>query len=339
MISCFTNAQTDEKFTYEQVKQQCSGMAIETRARISVTRFTVTTGTTDRQQQGASATNARSNNILKGLSILNGGGGNAPSADVIPPTLGDNLTTMLTNALQGVNCFRVLESLRNNDDLVVEIDAGNTDLSSRNAPKAGKQLGAQIVVTGEVVEYSDKEKNLKVLGVGGGKKIVKMGFILKMINPETRDVIISHVFRVQSRAGKNLSILGLAGGSSSDPATAAVLEDGVIQAVQFMTHVRDSLSIDVNNIPGNTTRNPDGMNEIEVGLTNANFSSFNNLYKILSGLPGFQSLEKSLSNGYGSYSVKFKGNTDQLVDALSSQLGSKYEITDQQEGKVTIIAK
>ena len=50
---------------------------------------------------------------------------------------------MLTDALQGVNCFRVLESLSNNKDLTSEIDERNSKYSGKQAPKAGKQLGAQ----------------------------------------------------------------------------------------------------------------------------------------------------------------------------------------------------
>lgn len=332
-------SQTDEKFSIEQVKQQCSGMPIESRARLSVTRFTVTTSTTDQQQQAATASNARGNNLLKGLQTLSGGNQPAPAASTIPPTLGDNLTTMLTNALQGVNCFRVLESLKNNEDLTSEINAGKTELSSGRAPKAGKQLGAQIVVTGEVIEFSDKSKNVKVLGVGSGKKTVKMGFNLKLINPETRDVIVSHVFRVESRTGKNVSVLGLVGTSNSDPATAAVMEDGVIQAVQFMARVRDSLKIDVNNIPGSSSSAPGGINEIEIVLANANFASFSTFAKLIGEVPGYQSLEKSLSSGTGSYVVKFKGNTDQLVEALFPKMGTKYEITDQQDGKINVKVK
>ncbi|WP_276482563.1 CsgG/HfaB family protein [Paraflavitalea pollutisoli] len=339
LVSAAGFSQTDEKFSIEQVKQQCAGMPIESRARMSVTRFTVTTSTTDQQQQAATGSNARSNNILKGLDILKGGNGAATPAVTIPPTLGENLTTMLTNALQGVNCFRVLESLQHNDDLTGEINAGNTELSSRKAPKAGKQLGAQIVVTGEVIEFSDKSKKVQVLGVGSGKKVVKMGFNLKLINPETRDVIVSHVFRVESRTGKNVSVLGLVGTSNSDPATAAVMEDGVIQAVQYIARVRDSLKIDVNNIPGSSSSQPGGINEIEVVLANANFASYSAFAKLLSETPDYQSLEKSLSSGTGSYSVKFKGNTDQLVEALFPKLGTKYEITDQQDGKISVKAK
>ena len=139
-------AQEDEKVKMEAVRQECTALPLEKRARISVTRFTVTTVQPGRQTQQ----NAAANNRLKALgTIFNKG--QAPEADKIPPILGDNLTTMLTNALQEVNCYRVLESLSNNKDLTGEIDAGNNGYSSKKTPKAGKQLGAQIVVTGYVM--------------------------------------------------------------------------------------------------------------------------------------------------------------------------------------------
>lgn len=195
----------DEKITMEEVKQQCSSMPLEKRARLSVTRFSVTTNTPQSSNTTSTAANNRLNTINKIFGARNG----EVITGNIPPTLGDNLTTMLTNGLQGVNCYRVLESLNNNQDLTKEIDAGNNAYGGKKTPKAGKQLGAQIVVTGEVIEYGVKDKGLKVVGVGSKKQMIKMGFNLKMINPETRDVIVSRVFRVESRAGKSLSVLGL----------------------------------------------------------------------------------------------------------------------------------
>src|ERR1700748_2009420 len=246
LFSISVYAQKDEKITYEAVKQQCAGMPLAKRARLSVTRFSVTTSTDD----PAVRQNANTNNRLKALSMLTGNHGDAPRADAIPVTLGDNMTAMLTNALQGVNCFRVLETLKNNDDLTGEIDAGKGALSSKKAPKAGKQLGAQIVATGEIIEYSVKGKGVNVMGVGANKKLVKIGFNIKLINPETRDIISSKVFRVQSKTGNSVSVLGLVSTSESDPAVAAVMEDGVIHAVEYLSHIRDSLNITADNIPG-----------------------------------------------------------------------------------------
>lgn len=328
-------AQKDEKVTYEEVKQQCSGMPLEKRARISVTRFNVTTtSVNDRNVQR----NANANNSLKALSLLTGGGGNAPRADEIPVTLGDNMATMLTNALQGVNCFRVLETLKNNDDLTQEINAGTTALSSKKAPKAGKQLGAQIVATGEVIEYSVKGKGVNVMGVGTSKKVVKIGFNLKLVNPETRDVITSKVIRVESKTGNSVSVLGLVSTGNSDPAVAAVMEDGVIHAVEYLAHVRDSLNITADNIPGNTSHNG-GVNEIEVTLSNANYASFNGLAGMISTMPNYKSMEKALSSGVGSFTVSYGGTADAFLDELSKKIGTKYEVTGFDSGKVEMKAK
>ena len=337
LLICFTinaNAQKDEKTTYEEVKQQCSGLPLAKRARISVTRFSTTTSTDD----PAVRQNARTNNTLKAISLLSGNHGNTPRADAIPVTLGDNMSTMLTNALQGVNCFRVLETLKNNDDLTGEIAAGNSSLSSKKAPKAGKQLGAQIVATGEIIEYSVKDHGLNVMGVGASKKLVKIGFNLKLINPETRDIISSKVFRVQSKTGNSVSVLGLVSSNNSDPAVAAVMEDGVIHAVEYMSHVRDSLNITSDNIPGSSNTSGSGT-EIEITLNNASFGTFNSLAGIMSGMTGYKSMEKSLSSGVGSYTVTTASTADAFLDELTKKIGTKYEVTGYDAGKIELKVK
>jgi curli biogenesis system outer membrane secretion channel CsgG len=326
-------AQEDEKVKLEEVKQQCTALPLEKRARVSVTRFTVTTKMPGTETQR----NAQANNRLKGLgTIFNRG--EAPQADKIPPTLGDNLTTMLTNALQEVNCYRVLESLSNNKDLTGEIDAGSSQYSSKKTPKAGKQLGAQIVVTGEVIEYSEKTKGVAVVGVGSSKKTIKMGFNLKMINPETRDIIASHVFRVESRANKSVSVLGLVKTGDTDPAVAAVMEDGIIEAVQYMAKVRDSLKITADgNFAGNGSST--GEKETEITLSNATFASYTALANIISGLPGYKSMEKSFTGGVGSYSVTHTGSTDELLTQMTRKLGNSYEVTGEDAGKIDLKVK
>lgn len=330
-------AQNKEKVTYEEVKAQCATLPLEQRARISVTRFNVTTSSVnDARNQRA----ANGNNTLKALSMLTGGGGgNAPKADAIPVTLGDNLTTMLTNALQGISCFRVLETLKNNGDLTGEIDGGDSKYSSKKAPKAGNQLGPQIVATGEVIEYSVKSKGLNVMGVGASKKLVKIGFNLKLINPETRDIIISKVIRVQSKSSGSVDVMGLVSTENNDPAIAAVMEDGVIQAVQYMAHVRDSLNITVDNIPGSAMRNPNGASEIEISLDNANFASFNDIAKIITALPSYKSMEKSLESGVGIYTVTHTGSADDFLTALNNKLGAKYEVTGFTAEKIEVKVK
>ncbi|MBS1563090.1 MAG: hypothetical protein JST39_01825 [Bacteroidetes bacterium] len=245
---------------------------------------------------------------------------------------------MLTNALHEVNCYRVLESLSNNKDLTGEIDAGSNGYSNKQTPKAGKQLGAQIVVTGEVIEYSERDKGVAVAGVGSKKKYIKLGFNLKMINPETRDIIASHVFRVESRANKSVSVLGLVNTGNSDPAVAAVMEDGIVEAVQYMSRVRDSLNITSDGaFAGNGNSN--GEKTTEITLSNANFASYSAFAGIISSVKGYKSMQKSFSGGVGSYSVSHTGSSDDLLEEISKKLGTKYEVTGAEPGKIELKAK
>ncbi|MEO8764993.1 MAG: CsgG/HfaB family protein, partial [Ginsengibacter sp.] len=313
---------------------QCSSMPLEKRARLSVTRFSVTTST----PQSSNTTSTAPNNRINAINKVFGGNRNSDNSGAIPPTLGDNLTTMLTNALQGVNCYRVLESLNNSEDLNKEIDAGNNGYSGKKTPKAGKQMGAQIVVTGEVIEYSVKDKGLNVVGVGTRKQLIKMGFNLKMINPETRDVIVSRVFRVQSRSGKSVSVLGLVSSGNSDPAVAAVMEDGVVEAVEYLARMRDSLNItSAGNFAGNG--NSDGSVDTEIDITNISHDGFSALTEMIKGVSGYKSMDKSFSSGTGSFTVSHSGSDDDFQELLIKRIGSKYEVTGQNPGKLELKVK
>lgn len=328
-------SQKDEKLTMENVKQECSNLPVEKRARISVTRFSVTTNAI----QSSRVTNVSpyyyGRGLLRRNTVTNN---NYVQYGVIPPALGDNLTTMLTNALNQVNCFRVLESLKNNSDLTQEIDAGNNGYSSKKTPKAGKQLGAQIVVTGEVIEYSVEDKGVRVMGVGSNKQLIKIGFNLKMINPETRDIIVSHVFRVQSRADKSVSVLGLVSTGNSDPAVAAVMEDGVIEAVQYLARMRDSLNITSDgNFVGNG--NSDGTVDTEIDLSNINYDTYDSFVEMLKGIKGYQSMDKSFENGSASITVTHTGSDDKFQDLVLHKAGSKFEVTGQNPEKLELKGK
>ena len=328
-------SQKDEKLTIEDVKQECSNLPLEKRARLSVTRFSVTTTAVQSSRVTNVSPNYYGRGILGRRTVSNN---NYYGYGVIPPQLGDNLTTMLTNALNQVNCYRVLESLKNNSDLTQEIDAGHNGSSSKKTPKAGKQLGAQIVVTGEVIEYSVEDKGVRVMGVGSAKQTIKLGFNLKTINPETRDIIVSRVFRVQSREGKSVSVLGLVSTGDMDPAVAAVMEDGVVEAVQYLAKMKDSLNISADgNFAGNG--NSDGTVDTEIDLSNINYDVYNSFVEMLKGIKGFQTMDKSFSNGSASITVTHTGSDDTFQDLVLHKAGSKFEVTGQNPEKLELKGK
>ncbi len=152
--------------------KQCTDLPREKRARIRVSRFAVTTSTS---AQDDARKNQQSN--VEAFRSIFGRNNNEPSKSTgAQPTLGENLATMLTTSLQNVNCFRVLDNV--NDDNKKEI---NDDFNSKNSSaKAGHGVGAQILAVGEVTEYNIQSKSQNIMGVGSGKKVVKLGFRLKI---------------------------------------------------------------------------------------------------------------------------------------------------------------
>lgn len=101
--------------------------------------------------------------------------------------LGKELGAMLSNALQQTECFNVLESLSKIDGAMEEIKFNQAGTTDGSGPEAGKMKGAQLIITGEVTEF--KEEKLHIAGIGSMK--AHIGFILKIVDPQTREVLWS----------------------------------------------------------------------------------------------------------------------------------------------------
>ncbi len=195
-----TQAQGNPNVTFEQVAQQCKGVSYEQRIRVTVARFSVSTRDAERE-------------------------------------FGDELATMLSNALQEVNCFRVLESFSNMTDMTNEIALEQQGYTTgASSPQAGKMLGAQVVVTGEVTEFAQGDNSVKLLGIGGASSKAHIGFILKVLNPQTREIVFSKSIDVDGRANgvSGAQILGItvAGSRKGNVALTDAIEKGVIKAVE-----------------------------------------------------------------------------------------------------------
>jgi len=331
-------AQENEKVTYEHVKQACESLPLEKRVRVRVSHFTVATATDNSDNQ------VKQQNAATGflLAALGKNKGNAPNNDDYQQkaTLGDNLSDMLTNALFNVNCYRVLEQ-SNDSDQNKEIDKGdvsNKYSDKKTALKTGRMENAQILVKGEVIEYSIKEKGAKVLGVGSSKKMVKMGINLKMVNAETGDLITSRDIHVESQTGKDYSLGVIETKNNSDPAVAAVMEDCIVKGVEYLAKMRDSLQLTADgNFAGAV--DPNAGTDTQITLSTVNFSSFSAFAGLLSSMPTYKALQKSLANGVGTYIVTHTGTTDTFVDDLSKKMGAKYEVTSVSGDNIEVKAK
>ena len=192
-VSDFVSAQ---KVSLDNIKQQCTGLPIDKRVRLSVSTFTVATPTA----QGK---------------------------------FGDELSQMLTTALQEVNCFNVLLSLKDIQNATDELEfnqKGNTDADA--SIQAGKMKGAQVIVMGKVTDYYP---GTSINGsLGGGK--AKIGFVIQLFNPQTREIIASKPINVQGK-----TFLGF--GGSSNKSLADACEKGIYYAVEFIAANKDNMPL------------------------------------------------------------------------------------------------
>ena len=121
LCSSLTFSQKAPKVSFEQIREMCENVPLEKRIRMSVSSFK--SATQDATEK-----------------------------------FGDELSHMLSNALQNVNCFNVLLSQKDISEITNEIEfAESGNVNKNRAPKKGKMLGAQIIVLGKVTEFSTGE--------------------------------------------------------------------------------------------------------------------------------------------------------------------------------------
>lgn len=221
-----------KKISFEDVQSSCKGIKREDRVRITVARFSVSS-------RAAQATGQ----------------------------FGEELTAIMTNALQQTNCFRVLESLKNDADLESEIGRNESGATNGFGPQRGKQLSAQAIVTAEVTEYNDGESaiNLGVLSMGSNK--AKLGVIVKVIDPETRELLWSKSINAEGKKGgfTGVSLVGFSfiGSTKVSEAMSAAIEDLVLKTMDVLVKEKDEIT---SNFSGQNTSMPKIWNSTNCNL-------------------------------------------------------------------------
>lgn len=203
-------AQKDKvDITIEQVAERCKGILSADKVTLKVARFSVST------------------NKAYG-------------------EFGQEMATMLTAAIQQTNCFRVLESNRNMKDMTDEMGVDQQGFTNGSGPEAGQLLGAQLIATGEVTEFARGAKGGSYGPVTVGKSNATVGFIIKLLNPQTGDVLFSKAVNAKGEASAKLNVLlgGVKTNSDNgDRAVSNAMEKGIIQAVQLMIDAKDNIEI------------------------------------------------------------------------------------------------
>jgi curli biogenesis system outer membrane secretion channel CsgG len=130
-----------------------------------------------------------------------------------PPNFTEGLTEILTTALIQQGRFQVLERAKLNEVLAEQDLATSGRVSSATGAATGKVTGAQILITGDVTEFSYQQSAVggglglfKKARVGGGvgKITAKMALDLRLIDATTGEVLAS------SRGEGKASTTGLA---------------------------------------------------------------------------------------------------------------------------------
>jgi curli biogenesis system outer membrane secretion channel CsgG len=205
------SAQKEPKVTLEKIAEKCANLPRDKRVIVKVARFNVSTK--------AAQANA---------------------------TFGDELATMLTSAIQQTNCFRVMEMIRNVGDATGEIAFGQDGFTDGSGPQAGQQLGAQLVVTGEVTDFSEGKSNTTIAGVSVGGNKATVGFTLKLLNPQSGEVLFSRDINMtgSSSGFTGLRIAGInTVGSNQNRAVQDAMQKAIIKAVELMADEKDKIDM------------------------------------------------------------------------------------------------
>lgn len=193
-FSCLSS--NSQKFSIQEVQQKCSGLKQSEKVRVSVTGFMVTNQAT-------------------------------------MSSVATELTEMLTNAMQNVNCFNVLLSIGQTGILTEEIIFGQTgNTAAGSAPQTAKMKGPQVIVVGKITDF---EPGLGSASSFGGNK-ARISFILQLINAETREIIESKSFKIEGKSN-------LLSFSSNNKSLADVCEKAINQSVEFIASRKDKMPL------------------------------------------------------------------------------------------------
>lgn len=212
-LLCFQAAfgQKSDKITLEQVAEKCKDLPRDKRVTVKVARFSVSTKSAQAHA-----------------------------------TFGNELATMLTSALQQTNCFRMLEMNKNVSDATGEMAFAQDGFTNGSRPQAGQMLGAQLIVTGEVTDFTQGTSSTTVFGVSGGSNQATVGFTLKVLNPQTGELLFSKDINMKGKIG-GFSGLSLGGvkiaGSNENRAVQDATQKAIIQAVEILAEEKDKMEI------------------------------------------------------------------------------------------------
>lgn len=292
-VALCANAQSVEK-----IEKKCKGLEFDKRVRIAVGSFKATTNSAFGKFAG-------------------------------------ELPTMLSNALVMTECFQVLASTKSNimadmkDEKAFQQSA---DAGPEAAVASGKMLGAQLIITGEITEFKEGKEGFTAIGIGVNKNTAKVGFILQIANPETRQILFSESINADA-----ISLGGFSGvrffglpaiGSFKTKAMGDAVEKAIIKSVEFIVAKKDAIPA----MPGSDT------NETKIShikIEKVDYAALGNLTNSLKENPQVKDARKELSAGAGIIKVSHTGSLEELADFLLEKKPG-FDIVSVEKGQIVL---
>jgi curli biogenesis system outer membrane secretion channel CsgG len=189
-------------FSIEKVSKECKGIPRDKRIRVRVARFSVSS-------RAAQATGQ----------------------------FGEELTTIMTHAINQINCYRVLETIDKKEDANAEIAENESGATNGNGAQRGKKLSAQAIITAEITEYNEGKTGVDIIFIKVGKDKAKLGLIIKLVDPETSEILWSKSVNgeaAKSGFGIKTPWTTIVTSSKVSEAMSAAVEDIVMKTVTLL---------------------------------------------------------------------------------------------------------
>lgn len=278
----------------EEIKMKCSHIPFEDRVKVRVARFSRST------------------------SGMN-------SDDL------NNFSTMLSNAMYELDCYRVLAMQKDESDSGTDIE---TDYEK-----------PQIVVTGEMTEYLHSQKENKMGAVSKKITTARVGFVLQLKNPTTGEILYSKSFNNEGMASTTATTVTVkmpgplgkqtAGTAKEEPVQQAyfdAIEKGILDAVTYLVDNQDRMAQILKG-----TAMADSRTTVEV--INASFAKLLEIENAFKAIPGTTKVEKSMKDGVGKLIVFHSGSVEDLATHLMPAIENSADLTGLEGTKITMRIK
>lgn len=238
---------------------------------------------------------------------------------------GTELKSMLTNAISGTGCFDVLETVGELSDELAEIDFGKSTDSDGSGAIGGQMLGSRLVMTGTITEYDTKK--VHILGVGSEK--AHLGFILKIVDIQTRRIVWNESFETKvTRPQVRVLRTDLMAFGSQAMEDAA--EKAIIKATSALSKDKNML-LEYKEDSSEDT----GGARSQIVLNNVDFGSLMKIEKYLKSYSGIENVSKKMDGKTAYLEVAHSVSLDQIAGSLmEGAAGISLDITGFGDNKI-----